>query len=192
MADQVFEQLQADFSDQISIVHSNKSQNYRLRAVQNFDTGKSRILIATDLIARGLDFKAVSHVINIDTPEDAENYIHRVGRTARANNKGVAITMVNCIECTEEALYLDQIESLMNRSIHELPLPTELLIETSLIDREIVQYKQKNATKETDYLKLSNGAFHQKKEKNTKVNRAQEKRLARKAEKFKSKRRKKK
>ncbi len=59
MADQVFEQLQAVFSDQISIVHSNKSQNYRLRAVQNFDTGKSRILIATDLIARGLDFKAV-------------------------------------------------------------------------------------------------------------------------------------
>ncbi len=131
-------------------------------------------------------------MINIDTPEDAENYIHRVGRTARANSKGVAITMVNSIECTHEVLYLDQIESLMNRSIDELPLPSELLIETNLIEREVVQYKQKNATKETDYLKLSSGAFHQKKEKNTKVNRAQEKRLARKAEKFKSKRRKKK
>ncbi len=191
MADEVFEKLQVHFPNEIGIIHSNKSQNYRLRSVQNFDTGVFRLLIATDLIARGLDFKSVSHVINIDTPEDAENYIHRVGRTARAQEEGVAITMVNTIECTKESLYLEEIEKLMHRSIQELALPSDLSIETDLTEREQVQYQQKNASKDIDHLKESKGAFHEKKEKNTKVNRAQEKRLARKAEKFKAKRRKK-
>ena len=79
----------------------------------------------------------------------------------------------------------------MHGSIQELAVPSDLSIETDLTEREQVQYQQKNASKDIDHLKESKGAFHEKKEKNTKVNRAQEKRLARKAEKFKAKRRKK-
>ncbi|MCP4441842.1 MAG: DEAD/DEAH box helicase [Aureispira sp.] len=189
MADHLLEVLEPEFPEQAGVIHSNKSQNYRLRTVDKFDKGEHRILIATDLIARGLDFQGVTHVLNFDTPDEPENYIHRVGRTARANTEGMAITFVNEIEVTKELSYLKAIESLMGQKIEVLGLPEGLEISTEITPDEIVTYKQKNANKGIDVLSKSQGAFHEKKLKNMKENRAQEKRVARKIEKFNSKRR---
>lgn len=188
IVDHLFEVIEANFPGKAGVIHSNKSQNYRLRTVENFDSGEHSILLATDLIARGLDFEGVTHVINVDTPNEAENYIHRVGRTARANTEGVAITFVNQIEVTEELLYLEAIETLMNKKIEILPLPEGLEISDVITKDEIITYRQKNPGKKNDALKHSQGAFHEKLAKNLKVNLAQEKRLARKKEKYDAKR----
>lgn len=189
LTDAFFEILEVEFPEQIGVIHSNKSQNYRLRTVEKFNSGEHRILMATDLIARGLDFQGVSHVVNIDTPDEAESYVHRVGRTARANAEGVAITFVNEIEYTEELVYLEAIEVLMREKLERLPFPEEVEISEDLIPDEILTYKQKNGLAGAGILDQSQGAYHEKKLKNTKVNRAQEKRFARKDEKFNSRRR---
>lgn len=189
VADQLLEILEPEFPEQAGVIHSNKSQNYRLRTVEKFDTGEHRLLIATDLIARGLDFQGVTHVLNFDTPDEPENYIHRVGRTARANAEGMAITFVNEIEVSQELVYLEAIERLMGQKIEILTLPEGLEISTELTKDEIFTYKQKNANKGIDVLSNSQGAFHEKKLKNMKENKAHEKRMARKQEKFLSKRR---
>lgn len=75
-------------------IHGNKSQNYRLKALRAFKAGEVRILIATDIAARGLDIDNVSHVINYDLPANYEDYVHRIGRTGRADKKGVALSLI--------------------------------------------------------------------------------------------------
>ncbi|MGH1336787.1 MAG: DEAD/DEAH box helicase [Aureispira sp.] len=189
IADRLQESLQTSLEEPIGVIHSNKSQNYRLRMVQEFDEGQLRVLIATDLMARGLDFDGITQVINLDTPDEPENYIHRVGRTARAEAEGVAITLVNEIPVTQELEHLAAIETLMRQELKRLPLPAHLEISEVLTTDELIQYQQKNATTVIDIEKHSQGAFHDKKLKNTKVNLAQEKRLARKREKFNSRKR---
>jgi ATP-dependent RNA helicase RhlE len=189
IADQLQEALQASLKEPIGVIHSNKSQNYRLRMVQEFDAGELRILIATDLMARGLDFDGITQVVNLDTPDEPENYIHRVGRTARAAAEGVAITLVSEVPVTQELEYLAAIENLMQQPLKRLPLPAHLELSEELTSEEQVQYQQKNPTQALDIEKHSQGAFHEKKLKNTKVNRAQEKRLARKREKYNSRKR---
>ena len=189
IADQLQERLQTSLQEPIGVIHSNKSQNYRLRMVQEFEEGQLRVLIATDLMARGLDFDGITQVINLDTPDEPENYIHRVGRTARAEAEGVAITLVNEIAVTKELDYLAAIEALMQQALTRLPLPEHLEISEELTADELVQYQQKNATTVIDIEKQSQGAFHDKKLKNTKINRAQEKRMARKREKYNSRKR---
>ena len=75
------------------MIHSNKEQNHRFNTVKEFENGNYRFIIATDIVARGIDIAEVSHVINFDTPEVPENYIHRIGRTGRAEKKGISITL---------------------------------------------------------------------------------------------------
>ena len=94
MADEVYELMNTDFFGQIGVIHSNKSQNNRFDTVKKFQGNIYRVLIATDLISRGLDISEVSHVINFDTHEVPENYIHRIGRTGRAKEKGIAISFI--------------------------------------------------------------------------------------------------
>ena len=94
MADRLFERLERDFSGQIGIIHSNKDQNFRFRAVRQFRDGETRVLIATDLVSRGIDIQGVTHVLNFDIPEVPENYVHRIGRTGRAGKRGKAWTFV--------------------------------------------------------------------------------------------------
>ena len=94
LADELFEQIDAAFPEQIGVIHSNKSQNFRFDVVKKFQNGTHRVLIATDIIARGLDVAEVSHVINFDTPAMPETYIHRIGRTGRADQKGISITFI--------------------------------------------------------------------------------------------------
>jgi ATP-dependent RNA helicase RhlE len=94
-------------------IHGNKSQNARQRALSDFKSGKTRVLIATDIAARGIDVEELSCVINYDLPEVPETFVHRIGRTGRAGLGGVAIAF-----CDElERPLLRQIQKLINRSI---------------------------------------------------------------------------
>jgi ATP-dependent RNA helicase RhlE len=79
----------------VASIHGNKSQNQRLRALEEFKQGKINILLATDVASRGLDIDNVSHVINYDPPATYNDYIHRIGRTGRADKTGVALTFVD-------------------------------------------------------------------------------------------------
>jgi ATP-dependent RNA helicase RhlE len=79
----------------VGVLHSNKSQNQRQRAMEDFRHGRTRLLVATDIAARGIDIKNISHVVNFDVPRHTEDYVHRVGRTARAYGVGDAITLVD-------------------------------------------------------------------------------------------------
>jgi ATP-dependent RNA helicase RhlE len=130
LADRLYEQMAAKFPNQTGVIHSNKSQNFRLNVLKQFTDGEIRMLIATDIIARGLDICDVSHVINFDMPEVAADYIHRIGRTGRADKDGIAISFVNEIE--QE--YQIAIEQLMNRPIAHKETPNE--VEISIIYSE--------------------------------------------------------
>lgn len=94
-------------------IHGDKSQNARVRALQNFKDNKARILVATDIAARGIDIDDLTHVINFDLPEQAENYVHRIGRTARAGASGEAITFC----CYQEKDLLKEVERFIHQSI---------------------------------------------------------------------------
>ena len=79
-------------------IHSDKNQAARQRALKAFSTGKVRVLVATDVMARGIDVEDITHVINYEMPDSAENYVHRIGRTARAGAKGVALSLCDAAE----------------------------------------------------------------------------------------------
>jgi len=102
-----------------SAIHGNKSQSQRERALTGFRSGQGRVLIATDIAARGIDVEGVSHVINFDLPNVAEDYVHRIGRTARAGAAGTAIAFCS----DEERSHLRGIEKLTRLSIPVLPTP---------------------------------------------------------------------
>ncbi len=188
-ADMVHAALPEDLQAKIGVIHSNKSQNLRIRNVRKFADGTFRALIATDIIARGLDVEGVTHVINFELSEVPENFVHRVGRTARAEAEGIALSFVT----EKEIDYLHGVETLIEQKIEERDLPAEVEISFDLIPDEI---ERKGG--DIDYLggarklQKTGGAFHKKKDKNLKVNRAKEKRQARMAEKKKARRKKKK
>jgi ATP-dependent RNA helicase RhlE len=92
------------------VIHSNKSQSARQKALNDFKEGKIKILLATDIAARGIDVEAVSHIINFDMPSTPEDYVHRIGRTARAGANGIAISLCE----PSERLKLFRIEELIN------------------------------------------------------------------------------
>ena len=165
LSDKLEEYFSTIFPDEISIIHSNKSQNYRINAIKNFESGLHRVLIATDIAARGLDIRDVSHVINFDFPDSPENYIHRIGRTGRADKTGTAISFVN----DAEKPYQETVEKLMNKSIDLLEIPEEVEISDIYTDEEKPNLADKHYLKLIS-LKNSKGAFHEKKEKNKKVN----------------------
>ena len=164
-ADLLFDSMDELFPNAVGIIHSNKSQNYRFGSLRAFASGQSRILIATDLVARGLDITDVSHVVCFDIPQEAADFIHRIGRTGRADKDGVAIVFATDKE--EEALM--QVQALMQRQIPMLAIPNGVPMSEVLIEDEKpyipgIRYTQ------TDVLKTSQGAFHEKSAKNSKVN----------------------
>jgi ATP-dependent RNA helicase RhlE len=167
LADKVWTAIEGSFTDKVGIIHSDKAQNVRFRTVNQFHDGEIRYLVATDIIARGIDISEVSHVINFDIPEEPESYIHRIGRTGRADKKGIAISFIN----EKEEEYQRAIEELMHQSIEIMPNPEVLVISTVLIDDEI----PKKITGASVELKLAkkeegNAAFHEKSDKRKKVN----------------------
>ena len=166
LADKLFEDIDQEFPGQIGVVHSNKAQVKRFETVRMFKEGEYRVLIATDLIARGIDISEVTHVINIDTPEIPENYMHRIGRTGRADKKGIAISYIS----ESELDYQAAIEELMNMEIPILPLPEDLPISETLADHEVPTYQMKSPMIKLVKKDESNAAFHERSAKRQKVN----------------------
>jgi superfamily II DNA/RNA helicase len=106
----------------VAAIHSDLSQDDRNEVMQQFKSRKIQILVATDIVSRGIDIDAIELVINYDVPQDAEDYIHRVGRTARAESTGVALTFVN----PDDQPKLKKIEQLIGSEIKKIPLPASL------------------------------------------------------------------
>jgi ATP-dependent RNA helicase RhlE len=166
MANALYERMHPYFENKVGVIHSSKSQNNRFKAVYAFQDGTYRFLIATDVIARGLDISMVTHVINFDLPGVAESYIHRIGRTGRAEKRGIAISFI----ADQENAIKEKIEQLMDMEIPMLPVPEELMISEELIDLEIpVDIIPFNNHKMKQH-KPSGDAFHEKSEKNKKEN----------------------
>jgi ATP-dependent RNA helicase RhlE len=163
IADDISLALEEDFPTEIGVIHSNKSQPQRFSAVKYFDEGVHRLLIATDVIARGLDIPNVTHVVNFDIPKEASAYIHRIGRTGRADKAGNSISFITDLEKPLQ----EAIETLMNKKIPILKLPKELEISDELTKDEIPVTRDKNLGK-AKKLVIPTGAFHEKKDKNKK------------------------
>lgn len=164
-ADMLFDIIAPRFREEVGVIHSNKSQNYRFGALRSFATGAHRVLIATDLVSRGLDIEGVSHVVSFDIPLEPTEFIHRIGRTGRADRKGIAIAFAT----DKEEQALQAVQQLMQREIPVVPVPDDVELSDQLIEDERpavpgIRYTQ------SDVLKHSQGAFHEKKAKNMKVN----------------------
>lgn len=166
MADQLQDELEPTIADKMGVIHSNKSQNKRFEAVEKFQSGEYRFIIATDIVARGLDIAEVSHVINFDIPEVPEAYIHRIGRTGRADKKGIAISFVT----EKEQEFMGQIEGLMNYKVPEVSLPDDLEISDVLTEDEKPKVKMRETLIRLPKIGESGPAFHEKLAKNKKVN----------------------
>lgn len=165
IADRLFEELRQDFWQEMGVIHSSKSQNNRFTAIEEFNTGNHRILIATDVIARGMDLEKISHVINFDTPIFPENYMHRIGRTGRAEKTGNTILLSS--EKEKEAK--DAIEALMDYQIPMLDFPEEVIITRELIPEEKDKPKELTGGGSRS-VNTGGDAFHKKSAKNSKEN----------------------
>ena len=166
LADLLFEELSVRFPDQVGVIHSNKEQNHRFNTVKQFKDGAYRFIIATDIVARGIDIAEVTHVINFDTPDVPENYIHRIGRTGRFDKKGIAITFTT----EKEMPFIDTIEGLMKYKIPVLILPENLIISTDLTEDEMPKVYIKIPDFKIKKKDEAGPAFHEKSAKNLKVN----------------------
>ncbi len=166
LADQLFEQLEPANEGTAGVIHSNKEQNHRFNTVKQFKDGVYRFIIATDIVARGIDIAEVTHVINFDTPDEPENYMHRIGRTGRADRPGIAITFIT----PKEKKCQEAIEGLMNYHIPIRPLPEHLEISEELTEDEKPKVYMKEIQLKIPKKEEVGPAFHPKSAKNSKVN----------------------
>lgn len=163
-AEDVFKIIRRKTEGEKRIMHSNKGQTTRTNAIRDFKEGHIRILISTDMSARGLDVSLVSHVINFDIPPRYEDYVHRIGRTARAGNLGTAITLV----APDEEWHLKRIEKLIRMQIPVIDIPSEVVIETTGFEEKQSQLREIDRQKKIDNPEFK-GAFHPKKKRSTKT-----------------------
>ncbi len=164
-ADRLYNKLDEEYGSQVCVIHSNKTQNYRLRSIQDFDGGNNRILVTTDVMARGLDLRKISHVINFDTPRYPENYMHRIGRTGRAEQEGKSVLFYT----EKEEKNKLAIETLMDYKIPEMEFPAEVEISTSLTPDERPNVEEMASPHKTKRHKAGS-SLHAKSAKNKKVN----------------------
>jgi ATP-dependent RNA helicase RhlE len=150
--------------EDVDVVHSNKSQNFRFNAIKRFESGEIKTLICTDIVSRGLDLTEVSHVVNFELPEDPEIYIHRIGRTGRAQQNGTSISMISPREVDLRVA----VEELMGEKLTISETPSFIEVSDRLMIFEIDEPVMKvlMAKKKVDI----GPAFHEKKDKNKKVN----------------------
>jgi len=163
-ADRISAQLEEEMAGELATIHSNKTQNTRIKALTNFKDGTCRILVASDVAARGLDIADVSHVINFDIPTNYTEYVHRIGRTGRAEKEGTAISFANPVE--EDII--TEIEDLIRQKIEVGEHPdgsaiTHLLLEDEKKQTRNIRIKQPKRDERAA------GAFHEKKAKNMKT-----------------------
>lgn len=163
-ADRLYTVLGEVFGNEVGVIHANKTQNYRINAIGQFDAGSYRILVTTDVMARGLDLDQVTHVFNMDVPRFPENYMHRIGRTGRAGTTGKSILMGTPDELEKR----QEIEALMEKSISQKELPEDLEVSTRLLPEEEPEYVEINNPNKRNESK--GASFHEKSEKNQKVN----------------------
>ncbi len=166
LANELVDEMDTQLPGQIGVIHSNKAQNARFAAVNEFQSGSIRVLIATDIIARGLDIAEVSHVFNFDLPDVPENYIHRIGRTGRADRPGVAIALITEADKDKQAA----VEAFMSYAIPMVPLPADLVISSELTFAETPQIDMKTIQVKTVKREDVGPAFHEKSAKNQQVN----------------------
>ena len=131
-ADRVVKKL-AQSNIPANAIHGNKSQPQRERALDEFKAGRAKILVATDIAARGIDVTGISHVVNFELPNVAEQYVHRIGRTARAGREGVAISF--CAQ--DEREYLRDIQKLTRVTLDQVPLPEGLRAEVEIVSKHV-------------------------------------------------------
>ncbi|GAB3932856.1 DEAD/DEAH box helicase [Larkinella terrae] len=144
--------------DRIRVLHANKGQNTRINAMEAFKEGNIRVLVTTDVTARGIDVNQVSHVINFDVPLIYEDYVHRIGRTGRANHTGEAITFVTM----PEEYHIRQIEKIIRMQIPREPIPEAVPItETPFEEQQSFLKEIDDQRKKAD--PTFKGAFHEKK-----------------------------
>ena len=174
LADELYEELETDFEGTAGLIHSNKEQNHRFNTVKQFKEGVYRFIIATDIVARGIDVAEVTHVINFDLPDSPENYIHRIGRTGRADKKGHALSFFT----PKDKSMLEEIEAFMKLEIPVMPLPLHLEIASRLTEDELPKVSMKEIPVKLPKKEERGAAFHAKSAKNSKVN----KRVSRKEE----------
>ena len=157
-ADTVYNHLKKKVKVGIRVIHSNKGQNSRINAMKEFEEGEVKILIATDVSARGIDIDDVTHVFNYEIPYLYEEYVHRIGRTGRAFKNGIAISFAN----KAERKHLELVEEMIQQKIHVAKMPKEVTVPATPKEEIIENERQ------LDFFKRKadptfKGAFHEKK-----------------------------
>lgn len=166
LADELFIKMEEVFPGQGGVIHSNKAQNNRFATVNNFRDGNHRFIIATDIVARGIDIEGVSHVINFDMPDVPENYMHRIGRTGRADREGLSLAFITPADDERQ----QDIEALMQYSIPMVELPEAVEISDIVLEWEKPKVKMKTYLTALPDRSSAGAAFHEKSPKNRKVN----------------------
>ncbi|TAE13336.1 MAG: DEAD/DEAH box helicase, partial [Bacteroidetes bacterium] len=167
IANNIFKYLTRKFAEEtIRVIHANKAQNARINAMEAFKAGEVRIMVATDVVSRGIDVSLVSHVINFDVPLIYEDYVHRIGRTGRALQTGEAITFVTIAE----KYHVGKIEGIIRQTIPIADLPADLdITETPFVESQAMLREIDDQRKIAD--PTFKGAFHEKKSVPTKKKR---------------------
>ena len=176
VADNIFKFLARKVvpEERIRVIHANKGQNTRINSMDDFREGNIQVLVATDVAARGIDIQMVSHVINFDVPIIYEDYVHRIGRTGRANQTGEAITFMTIAE----EYHIKKIEKIIKMQIPRYELPEGLTIEQTpfIENQEMLREIDAQRKKEDPTFK---GAFHEKKDIKVKSKEKQERKRKR-------------
>ncbi|MCU0450201.1 MAG: DEAD/DEAH box helicase [Bernardetiaceae bacterium] len=157
-ADNVSKFIGRKIDKSVRVIHANKGQNTRINTMAEFKEGDLRVLVATDVAARGIDVNQVSHVINFDVPIIYEDYVHRIGRTGRASHLGQAITF-----CTPAEVYhFAKIEKIIRQTVPQQPLPAQVNVEETPFDEQQAMLREIDAQKRRENPDFK-GAFHEKK-----------------------------
>jgi ATP-dependent RNA helicase RhlE len=166
IADKLFQALEDRYGSETGVIHSNKTQHHRIQSIRQFEEGIYRIIVATDIMARGLDIEKITHVINFDTPPYPENYIHRIGRTGRAEQQGNSILFYT----KKEEAAKEAIETLMAYKITTIDFPQEVKISRELTPEERPKIVEVSKPHRNSSQEVRGPAFHEKKDKNKKTN----------------------
>ncbi|GAB3765229.1 DEAD/DEAH box helicase [Spirosoma pomorum] len=153
--------------DNVRVIHANKGQNTRINSMDAFKEGNIKVLVATDVVARGIDVAQVSHVVNFDVPLIYEDYVHRIGRTGRANHTGEAITFMT----PAENYHIQKIEKIIKMPIPRQPMPDEVFVTETPFDEQQAMLREIDEQRRKENPEFL-GAFHEKKEKNTAAGKA--------------------
>ena len=145
-------------AEKVRVIHGNKDQNTRMNAMKAFSDDEVCCLVSTDVAARGIDIRNVTHVINFDVPLVYEDYIHRIGRTGRAEQIGDSITFCG----PNDSWHLKKIEKLIKQRIPVLEIPVEVNIEPTPYEEEQIMRREVDAQRKKDDPEFQ-GAFHEKK-----------------------------